>query len=630
MAGAAGAPRVTRTGHPIVADESRRISVVRGDHVRVESGYAWRSTSGRPTRWAGGFDIELTGGAGPGGRPHYVRANSRHPAGWVMSGILLNQNGTRKKNEPSRLFIVSDLGGVSKLEPAPWQERAAAEAERLRSAPLPKQRKGPLKLTAAVRRKLDELAAGLPTDTDGWRATVAELDPPRLEIEREIEYLERDIKVRQGEKARFDLRTEENIRHSHIDIRAFAFGDPDNYRAQRAAQWGQTSDGIALADAEKRLKLRRKQLAAGPTSSTQHLFREAQRQVSHWKFDEDVDGVRTPSKELDQHLDAVLAAGKLLDQQLLKALRADPMWVSMERRLVDGDLSQAVISQLWNEGRHSDYSTRATDRQAMIRLQAERRREILHELLAAVRPHGTVHHADLAASTDADRAGYVPSRSKTDYPEEPAHPDYEAHIHAAERYYPDDWIQLSSDRGRLRIASRQRAHYRSGDGVLATGDYDSTQWSRNGFPTSYEETNVHELAHRMEVTVPGLRHLQFAMVRRRATRRGRVDRAKKLATIYPNSSYGTDEWTYEDQWADAYTGKTYETLGDRGRPVDSDPTRHHWELFSTGVEDLFSGVPRFDRRPEPKLVRGVLTEQGSELEQFTLGVLALLARRRRT
>jgi hypothetical protein len=95
-----------------------------------------------------------------------------------------------------------------------------------------------------------------------------------------------------------------------------------------------------------------------------------------------------------------------------------------------------------------------------------------------------------------------------------------------------------------------------------------------------------------------------------------VARASKLKTLFPNSGYDDGEWSFEDQWADAYSGKTYEGLGARGIPADGNPARHSWELFSTGMQDLFSGVPRFDR--------------GVELQHFTLGVLALLARQRRT
>ena len=40
-----------------------------------------------------------------------------------------------------------------------------------------------------------------------------------------------------------------------------------------------------------------------------------------------------------------------------------------------------------------------------------------------------------------------------------------------------------------------------------------------------------------------------------------------------------------------------------------------WELFSTGMQDLFSGVPRFDSK--------------DDLQAFTVGVLALLGRPRK-
>src|SRR6185503_9199418 len=601
--------RVVRTEHPVDLDQGL-LPLRGGDHIRVRAGYAYRSTTSRPTLWAGDFDVELTPGAGGGGRPHFVRASRGRPAGWILSGYLLNQNGTRKKGEPTRLFLVSDLSGIRKLGDAPWQAKAAAQQKKLRDRPLPAARRGPAKAAPAVRRKLDELAATLPADDYAWRSVTSHMRPREREIDRQIEMLRDTIDRYVAEKHRFDAHTKYLL---PMETRHGV--DPDDFRRAREKIWDHSAEGIALAEQRTRLKRLEKNLADGPTPSTQHLFREAPPKAVGHRYEQDQQGTIIPPKELEEHLDSTMEAGRRLYAELERLLASDREWVDLNRKLEDGELSQDVIDQLWRQG-GIEYQTRIRERQAAILKRVARRKELILQMLASVRGYGSAHHGNVEAVTQAELDSYNYGIRDKDARELPPHPDFADHIRTAEGYYPDDWITLSENHGPFVVASRRRAHYRNSVGLLATSDHDSQQWTNNAFPSSYEETNVHELAHRMEMAIPGLRALEFAYVRRRATRRGVVDRAKKLKTIFPNSGYDDHEWSYEDQWADAYSGKTYEIQRGHGVPNDADPVRHHWELFSTGVEDLFGGVPRFDR--------------GVELQHFTLGVLALLARQRRT
>lgn len=601
--GDAGAPRVVRKATPL--DVDGLIGLRAGAHVRVDRG--WRVSGARDTLWRGGpFDIELTVH-----RPERRRATSHHPAGWLMEGYLLNQNGTRKKGEPTRLFIVTDPWHVSTLSDAPWQQKAAAEAERRRKAPLPAARRGPAKVSAAVRRRLDALAESLPADLDGWRSTVVAMRPPEREIDREIAGLEEAIAAREEARIAERRRAEEQARF-YDDVGGVHKVDVDEYVARQMRRWDETSEGIRLEQDRRRLKNLQYYLKIGPSSGTQHLFRDAAPKIDRYLFDRDPNGVLIPSKQLQAHLETVIAAGQELERELDRLLQKDREWVRLERDLTEGEFSQAAIDALWKRGLQVEYEERAKDRQYALRRQAARRLAVIREMLGSVRGFGGRRHDGVRAAEYSEMQQYNAGHPRSpDKHELPPHPDFQEHIRAAEAYYPDDWIGLSSQQGTLRVASRGRAHYRNSYGILATRVYETSRGTSNGFPSEYEETNVHELAHRMEVSVPGLRELEFAYVRARAMSRGRVQRAKKLKTIFPNSGYDADEWAFEDHWADAYAGKTYEqTTGGYSR--GGDPTGYHWELLSTGVEDLYGGRPRFDR--------------GMGIQHFTLGVLALLAR----
>lgn len=610
MGGSAGAPRVTRSEQ--VLDATGVEGLRRGDHVRVTAG--WRVTGARDTLWRGGpFDVELNNS----GKPERVRASRYHPAGWVFEGVLLNKDGTRKKNNPTRLFVVSDPADIRRLGLAPWQQQAMEEAARRRSTPLPEKAKGPAKASLKVRRAMDRAAATLPADLFDWRSTVAEPKGPKGArwIDLRIPELERRIATLEGIRRSRERELRNDFQSPYaLGPRKLHGESEDDYVARHLAYWDTGSNGMELETARKDLKRIQKALREGPTSSTAHLFREADFQPASYKFEYDSRGTTLPSKELAAHLDTVLAAGKQLEEELQRILHNDHTWMKAERMLTDdGELSQAAVDRLFREGRVSEYNGLVERRQAAQRIQVSRRRALILEMLASIRGYGTEQHKDVVAARSGDMQLWNTEHQK--YPdswEHPPHPQFWDHIQAAMGYYPDDWVRLSSEHGELQVASRKRAHHRSSVKLLATARYDDTQWTNNGFPSSYEETNVHELAHRMETVIPGLRELEFAYVRRRATKSRLVERMKRLKNIFPNSGYDDYEWTFEDDWKDAYSGKSYESRGDRGASADRDPTRHPWELFSTGVEDLFGGTQRFDKT--------------TGIQQFTLGVLALLAR----
>jgi hypothetical protein len=221
---------------------------------------------------------------------------------------------------------------------------------------------------------------------------------------------------------------------------------------------------------------------------------------------------------------------------------------------------------------------------------------ILQQMMASARPHGGKQHDNITLD---------PGNGTT--MSQGARPDAPARIRAVEGYYPDDWVALSS-RERLNLTSTDRAYYSDGTYTLAMDQpsSDATYYS-GAFRDYTDEVNAHELGHRMEHMVPGLTALEFAFVRRRSTRSdGSLESAYKMSKITGSAAYSDHEVAFQDQWAHAYAGKTYEAHY-RDRP-DQAP----WEVFQVGMQDTYGrSTTVYDRK--------------DDLQAFTLGVLATLA-----
>ena len=81
---------------------------------------------------------------------------------------------------------------------------------------------------------------------------------------------------------------------------------------------------------------------------------------------------------------------------------------------------------------------------------------------------------------------------------------------------------------------------------------------------------VHELSHRMEASVPGVKRLEEDFLRRRRTD-PETGEEERLIRLYPRSK----EYAYKDGFNIAYTGKVYE-----------DGSR---EILSTGLDQVLGG-----------------------------------------
>jgi len=125
------------------------------------------------------------------------------------------------------------------------------------------------------------------------------------------------------------------------------------------------------------------------------------------------------------------------------------------------------------------------------------------------------------------------------------------------------------------------------------------------------EVMLHELGHRMEGYVPGLREMEFTLVRRRSTVRGQLERPAQMG----GSPQG--EVSYLDQWRDPYIGRTYESgVGDRGL----DPAKAPWEVFQTGLQSAVAGNGTFEDKELNNFVWGSLLTLGRSQPADAAGV----------
>ena len=136
-------------------------------------------------------------------------------------------------------------------------------------------------------------------------------------------------------------------------------------------------------------------------------------------------------------------------------------------------------------------------------------------------------------------------------------------------FYPTDWIELSSARGKIdfRRSPNGRAHY---------GDINLNGNSEIKLDNSIG-TGVHEVGHRMEYSVPGLYQLEALFWERRTE----GEELRTLRSITKSRRYGANEMAKEDEFFRPYAGKYY-----------SDGEA--FEIFTMGWEHMYEGDPKVD------------------------------------
>ncbi|ORI15781.1 phage minor capsid protein [Rhodococcus sp. 1168] len=294
------------------------------------------------------------------------------------------------------------------------------------------------------------------------------------------------------------------------------------------------------------------------------------------KYPRDVNGAKLVPEKLQRHLDTTLSVGKSIRDDAMLRIDKD----AVVKKLQAADKKLIANGQAFSPVRDE-----------IRRDIARRESAILQEALAEVRPIGGVKQAArisdmrIADATEGTAEGI-------------------AAVRRAEIIFPDAWLQTASDRGELKVGKTDRAFYEGDWDFIAAAETDYHPNYRGAFDSYPDEVMAHELGHRMERAIPGLTHLEFALVRSRSTKNGVLE---PMSQVYPGKQGMENEVGYEDDWRHPYAGKVYST------DAMADPATRAAEAFQVGLQDTFGrSTPsgEFDKT--------------SQLQEFVIGAMALL------
>lgn len=147
--------------------------------------------------------------------------------------------------------------------------------------------------------------------------------------------------------------------------------------------------------------------------------------------------------------------------------------------------------------------------------------------------------------------------------------------------YPTDWVEQSMQRGAMTTRKVERGHYSDSKSEITISGYTKE---------SQKSTAIHELGHRMERAVPGIRQAEQAFYNRRTS----GEKTEKLRDVTGNKAYSTSEITRKDNFLDAYMGKDYGGSA--------------YELVSMGFEMAYNNPKKLATDPD--------------YQQFIYGLLA--------
>lgn len=177
-------------------------------------------------------------------------------------------------------------------------------------------------------------------------------------------------------------------------------------------------------------------------------------------------------------------------------------------------------------------------------------------------------------------------------------------LEQARNVYPTDWLLKAKDK--FKVVTTQQSNRGFWRGTANPVISISGREGAYGFEAGHA-TAVHEMGHMFEDSVPGIVELEWAFLK------------KRVAEAPGTKSLGRGETAFPDTFRSLYTGRHY---GDR-------PTGSNFEIFTTGVESVFSGSTSFDNNLDPKWehYRNPATKDlgtDEEFRNFVLGVLFTL------
>jgi hypothetical protein len=172
---------------------------------------------------------------------------------------------------------------------------------------------------------------------------------------------------------------------------------------------------------------------------------------------------------------------------------------------------------------------------------------------------------------------------------------YENLMWGGARVYPTAWLRILSEHG-YRRGQADRAYHLDGwtpetRFIALTLDRDNMTY-QGGFDNYESETAAHELGHGVESHIPGVAAIEWALLNKRT----REDGTGKAET--PHSIIGhADEYAYDDDFVNKYAGKTYLQTPTGIKSMETTRAhRYNYELFTTGIQDLFAIASEDDRQ----------------------------------
>lgn len=431
-----------------------------------------------------------------------------------------------------------------------------------------------VRVSDSTRARVNAIRDALPKSREAWLAD-------RQNVIREA-YRPVDERIAQEEANLARLRTERERRVADLEAEFKRKRVPKYKRPEMLAEavWGLDHE---ISTSQDDLKHFRSIAAKSPEElpAAQRYLVEEVPAITEHTYRRDTNGRLLPPEKYEQHLSNVIKVGDVLLDEMYGAFQDDEHMRSLQTRRDD------MVA--------AGFGDDLTDWQSLLREIRQRESAIVHALLRDLREMG----ADIPL-TEADA-----SIRRADEHEAPA--TWRTLMGEALGHFPVEWLTRMED-SELHIVGTDRAYYSAATDkrpvdVMALGD-ENPEWYDGAFSGYAAEVATHELGHRMEQYVPGLRELEYTLVRRRSTTNGTLDAPRNIADLLPYYNASANEFVYEDHWSNPYAGKTYEAWN------PTDPAAMSSEAFQVGLQDLFG--------------RGTRRYGDTELQSFVLAVLALL------
>lgn len=378
------------------------------------------------------------------------------------------------------------------------------------------------------------------------------------------------------------------------DMKALA-KDAGFGRRQPKNVWRPLSDAInRQTDAIDAMRYRRGALINEIDLFTTKVDFTALAKAESVKFDaNDLDDLGRLGRRTEEALDTVIDAGRLLDEQIALRSASTPaarevarLRPEFDRLVAERDViierqgAVGFYDDVWdilNAQRQAINDKIDPVRAALRKAEAQVAKEyaqVVREVLADVRSMGGEGSRYHGTQVLKDR------------------------MKAAEVNYPEEWLQKIQAKFRVVNLQAVTRGYNRGGYEIALSPTNNA----GGFDT----VATHELGHSMELAIPGLRGLEWALHYRRSA--SLVDSKTVLHPAKDLPGY-PGEFSHADKWSDPYTGRVYSE--------DQAGVTRSWEVFTTGAESLFEGSKYFSRAAH-------LGGDDAEFRHFVLGALSAL------